>query len=94
MGGEVKGMEVIRMGGAVYVKAVITNIDTQEESLQLYFDRGNHERVTFVFPRQSLNESKIVGLTAMGVQVKKTHADTLIKTIENQERNAEKDLPS
>lgn len=85
-----KEWKFIRMGGAVYVKAVITNIDTQEESLQLYFDRGNHERVTFVFPRQSLNESKIVGLTAMGVQVKKTHADTLIKTIENQERNAER----
>nr|WP_317378294.1 DUF927 domain-containing protein [uncultured Faecalimonas sp.] len=85
-----KEWKFVRMGGAVYVKAVITNIDTQEESLQLYFDRGNHERVTFVFPRQSLNESKIVGLTAMGVQVKKTHADTLIKTIENQERNAER----
>lgn len=80
----------VRMGGAVYVQAVIINIDTQEEILQLYFDRNNCERVTFKFPRESLNESKIVGLTAIGVQVKKNYADTLIKTIENQERNAKR----
>lgn len=78
---------VLKCGGAVFVKNSITEVETCKQYLTLYFDSGDGKRRTILFPREDLVENKIVSLTAYGVQVSKKTADYLIKSIENQEVN-------
>lgn len=75
----------IPVGGAVYVEDTITDIDTCEQYMTLYFDMMDGKRRSIRFPREDLNENKITSLTAYGVQVTKQKASVLIRCIENQE---------
>ena len=80
--------EFVELGGAVYVRNVITDIDTMKQTLTLYFDGQDGNRRVLKFPREDLNEMKIQNLSSYGVQITKRHADKLIQVIENQEVNA------
>lgn len=82
----------VPLGGAVYVENTITDIDTCEQYLTLYFDMMDGKRRTILFPREDLNENKITCLTAYGVQLTKQKASFLIKCLENQEIKAKKIL--
>jgi hypothetical protein len=87
-----KNWEFVEVGGAVYVRNVITDIDTMKQTLSLYFDSPDGQRRVIKFPREDLNENKIQNLVAFGVQCPKKYADKLIQVIENQEADAERIL--
>lgn len=87
-----KNWEFVEVGGAVYVRNVITDIDTMKQTLSLYFDSPDGQRRVIKFPREDLNENKIQNLVAFGVQCPKKYADKLIQVIENQEIDAERIL--
>lgn len=87
-----KSWEFVEVGGAVYVRNVITDIDTMKQTLTLYFDSPDGQRRVIKFPREDLNENKIQNLVAFGVQCPKKYADKLIQVIENQEVDAERTL--
>lgn len=78
----------IPFGGAVYVDEKITDIDTLEVILKLYFTNGESEKNIVYFPRADLIDGKILMLTTYGVQVTKQSAQVLIKCLMNQEANA------
>lgn len=80
----------IPCGRAVYVDSVVTDIDTCEQYLNVHFDLEDGMRRDFTYPRAWLTESKIEKLIAIGCQVTKQSVQFLIKSIENQEVNAEK----
>lgn len=80
----------VPIGGAVYVEDTITDIDTCEQYMTLYFDMMDGKRRSIRFPREDLNENKITSLTAYGVQVTKQKASVLIRCIENQEIKAKR----
>ena len=47
-------------GGAVYVEASLTDIDSCEQYLILYFDKPDNKRRIITFPRKDLTESGVV----------------------------------
>ncbi len=75
----------IPLGGAVYVKEKIIDIDTLEVTLKLYFTTGESEKNIVYFPRADLIDGKILALATYGVQVTKQSSQVLIKCLMNQE---------
>lgn len=76
------------LGFAVFVKQIITNIDTMKQTLLLTFTDGHGQQYSIPFERENLTESGILQLLAYGVQVRKQTANILIKVLENQEPDA------
>lgn len=72
-------------GSAVFVRKIITRIDTKEKYLELYFIDAQGEEITISFPRKELTEQGIMALLGYGVQVLKQDARALIASIFNQE---------
>lgn len=79
-----------KCGGAVYVASVITDIDTCEESIEIYFDKQDDTRVRLILPKADFREAKMLNLTAYGIQVMKETVSVFIKSLENQEAQAKK----
>lgn len=78
-------------GGAVYVEEIEENIDTLEVMLKLYFTKGEEKKVIY-FPRGDLVDTKVLTIASYGVQVTKQTSALFIKSIMNQEINAQRIL--
>lgn len=81
-----------KYGGAVYVASVITDIDTCEESIEIYFDKQDNTRVRLILPKADFRETKMMNLTAYGIQIRKETVSVFIQSLENQEPQAKKSL--
>lgn len=84
-----KELKDIVCGGAIYVHKVITDIDTNEQSLVLRFQNSHGLDVEYVIQRKDLTDTGILILASVGVQVDKNSARILIKSIQNQIPDAE-----
>ena len=80
------------MGSAVYLKKVLIDSETQEQTLVLEFFDAKGKAHELHFPRMKLTEQSVLELLSQGVQVTKKSAHVLISTILNQEPNVEQEL--
>ncbi|WP_433744931.1 DUF927 domain-containing protein [Falsibacillus pallidus] len=80
------------LGGAIYVDRYVTNVDTGEVSVHVYF-YDNGAKVTKVLARDEITPQKIVGLTKYGAdcwkEVSDLYAEHLREQISDMERNFE-----
>lgn len=76
------------LGSAIFVKQIITNIDTMKQTLLLTFTDAHGQQYVIPFEREKLTESGVLELLAYGVQARKQTANVLIKVLENQEPDA------